>query len=414
MRSVAGSVWVCIAGALLLASTARADAQSQRRSSSLRGDLEHGAYEIGFRLFTDYDIDRPALPSSISTNVGRQIPIAIWYPAIRSTQAHMRLRDYVRASGEAIVGEPAAGASSLSRFVDDAAARGVGRPAVETLLKAETSAMRNAELVPKRFPLVLFAHASPETESVMCEYLASHGFVVAAVKSRGATEPDYRLSRENLDAMVSDLAFVAARMEREPNVAGGGVSVIGMSNGSIAGVGLQLRGLRVSAVVSLDGGIGEDAGGTFLKERAAGDLSRFSSPILHLYAPNNRHLNLDHLRSYHALPADTGVCPRDAPSGFSCVSDVRSRGRRIFRERLSGRDRGIRMGESIYVAISKGQSRAGEGQRRVARQSARVTRRTAGFADGGAASCSGASAVGRPIATLEGADPVGEKREQSQ
>jgi hypothetical protein len=103
---------------------------------------------------------------------------------------------------------------------------------------------------------------------------------------------------ENLDAMVPDLAFVATRLTLDLTVAAGGVGVIGVSNDAIAGMGLQLQRHDVSAVISLDGAIGEDAGGTFLKERASGDVSRLAAPILHLYAPDNAHLNLAHLRSY--------------------------------------------------------------------------------------------------------------------
>jgi dienelactone hydrolase len=276
-----------------------AQPQSERQvHQPLHGRLERGAYDVGFRLFTEYDSSRPALPSEATSTRGRQMPIAMWYPSVQSAQAHMQVRDYVLASGEATLGQPAAGVPAVNRFSEDAASRGIERAAVERLLGTETAAARDAAPVRERFPLVLFAHASPETVHVMCEYLASNGFVVAAVKSRGAADVDYRLSRENLDAMVSDLAFVATRLTRDLTVAAGGVGVIGMSNGAIAGMGLQLQRHDVSAVVSLDGGIGEDAGGTFLKERASGDVSRLAAPILHLYAPDNPHLNLAHLRSY--------------------------------------------------------------------------------------------------------------------
>jgi hypothetical protein len=160
-------------------------------------------------------------------------------------------------------------------------------------------ATRDAPPAAGRFPLVLFAHGSIHTESVMCEYLASHGFVVAAVQSRGATDTEYRLSRPNLDAMVADHAFVADRIQREPNVGAGAIGIIGMSNGSIAAMALALQ-RRVGAVVSLDGGIGEDAGGTYLRERSSNNPRAFSAPLLHFYTVNNPSLNLQHIRSYDA------------------------------------------------------------------------------------------------------------------
>jgi hypothetical protein len=78
------------------------------------------------------------------------------------------------------------------------------------------------------------------------------------------------------------------------------MQIVGMSNGSIAAMALQLSGLVPEAVVSLDGGIGEGAGGTYLGERSQGVPTRFTVPLLHLYGPDNPHLDFQYLRSYEA------------------------------------------------------------------------------------------------------------------
>jgi len=72
-----------------------------------------------------------------------------------------------------------------------------------------------------------------------------------------------------------------------------------MSNGSIAAVALQLK-RPVDAIVTLDGGIGENAGSTYLNERSGGDVSALSAPIRHFYARNNLHLNLEHHCSFRS------------------------------------------------------------------------------------------------------------------
>jgi hypothetical protein len=88
-------------------------------------------------------------------------------------------------------------------------------------------------------------------------------------------------------------------MQRAPNV-DDRLGIIGMSNGSIAAMALQLTGTVPRAVVSLDGGIGEGAGGRYLRERTGGDSTRLSVPLLHLYSPDNRFLDFSYLRSYVA------------------------------------------------------------------------------------------------------------------
>jgi len=191
--------------------------------------------------------------------------------------------------------------------------------------------------------LIVFLHTTPWGASILGEYVASHGFVVATIESKGVRAAAYRLSRENLDAMGLDAAFTVTRMRREPNV-DGRLGVIGMSNGSIAALGLQVTGLTPRGVVSLDGGIGEGAGGTYLRERSAGDSTRFSVPLLHLYSPDNRFLDFRYLRSYVAaertlvrvdhlrhgdflaggaierlMPGAFGPAKPDAPIGFELV-----------------------------------------------------------------------------------------------
>jgi predicted esterase len=264
-------------------------------ASTLLSPLSPGEYPVGFRLLAEEDRTRPALPPA--TGPGRQMPIAIWYPAVKSDSPRLRLRDYVVAGAQSISGiAPPAESVPLDAFAAEAVSRGVSRDEIDRLLDTPGLAVRQAPPAAGEFPLVLFAHGSVEGESVMAEYLASYGYVVAAVRSRGATETAYRLSRANLDAIVLDQEFVAARLQRESNVLNEPIGVIGMSNGAIAAMALQLR-RPVGAIVSLDGGIGENAGGTYLRERG-GDVAAFRAPLLHFYAPNNPHLNLDHLRSY--------------------------------------------------------------------------------------------------------------------
>jgi dienelactone hydrolase len=269
-------------------------------ASALLAPLSPGEHAVGFRMVVETDVQRTGLAPAIG--MGRQIPIAIWYPAQTSAGNPLRLRDYVVTGAQALIGTaPADLRAPIDAFAAEALTRGVARAEVERLLDAAGIAVREAPAAAGRFPLLLFAHGSVESESVMCEYLASYGYVIAAVRSRGASDPVYKLSRENLDAVVADNDFVASRMLREADVANSPIGVIGMSNGAIVAMALQLR-RPVGAIVSLDGGIGENAGGTYLGERSGGNVAALRAPLLHFYAPNNPHLNLEHLRSYHSSP----------------------------------------------------------------------------------------------------------------
>jgi hypothetical protein len=226
--------------------------------------------------------------------------IVVWYPAERETTRAMTLGEYVALSAGAPGPQSfttAARERMLSAFAAQPLANGFARPTIDSVLATPLRGSLEPRRMPGRYPLVVFLHSSIWGASVMSEYLASHGFVVAAIESKGAQDMAYRLSRANLDAMVEDAAFVVSRLRKEPNV-GDGLGIIGMSNGSIAGLALQLRGVTPDAVVSLDGGIAERAGGTFIAERSDSTPSKLTVPLLHLYTPDNPNLNIEYLRSY--------------------------------------------------------------------------------------------------------------------
>jgi hypothetical protein len=270
-------------------------------SASLLAPMQPGPNAVGFKMIVAVDAARPALPPG--SGDGRQIPIAIWYPAKKSSGRPMRLRDYVIAGDASRVGIRAADEEMpVASFTSDARQRGVPASDLASLIDTPVLARSEARPAAGRYPIVLFAHASVETESVMAEYLASYGYVVAGVRSRGAIDVDYRLNRANLDAVTLDLDVAASRMKHEPDVRSGNIAVIGMSNGAIAAVALQLERRDIGAIVSLDGTIGENAGGLYLAERSGGDVAKFKAPILHLYTPDNEFLNLQHVRSYGASP----------------------------------------------------------------------------------------------------------------
>src|SRR4051812_21395262 len=214
--------------------------KGSQASSKFWEPLESGPHQVGFRLIFETDRSRPALPPA--TGDGREIPIAVWYPATATPKTPLRLRDYVMAAEQTLIGVvPENPEALVEAFAKPGLANGATKGDLDRLLDSATMAGRDLPPASGRFPLVLFAHSSPQDESVMCEYLASHGYVVAAVRSRAVNDVAYKLSRENLDAMVADNVFVAERMRHESNVSDAAIGVIGMSNGSIAALALQLK-----------------------------------------------------------------------------------------------------------------------------------------------------------------------------
>ena len=277
-----------VIAALALAALAFAAWGQAERPSPFWGQLERGGYGVGVTVLDERDASRPAFPPD--DGKGRPIRIVIWHPAASGSGERLTLRGYVQMG---LQGVEAFSKEPLS----------LGKPPV--LLNATLDTPLFGELrarpIPGRFPLVVFLHASPWSASVMSEYLASNGFVVAAFESQGQKEREYRLTRENLETMTQDLAFVVSRMRREA-YGSDRWGVIGMSNGALAGTAMQLLGHNPRAIVSLDGTVGEKAGAQWLAERSGGNSRKFIVPMLHLYTPENPYLDLEPMRAYASKP----------------------------------------------------------------------------------------------------------------
>lgn len=173
----------------LALSTVRAD-------TPMWGDLEPGAFDVGYTSFWSLDASRtyvsPELGFDRTTKHARPVLVNLWYPASPTDAARMRHADYFDLT---LHEQPALEllARELSAYARDVTSQetvGVGeadfdqtqRAAFADLLETATASARDAAHAPGPFPLVLY-HAgygsSFEDNAVLCEFLASHGYIVA-------------------------------------------------------------------------------------------------------------------------------------------------------------------------------------------------------------------------------------------
>lgn len=223
------------------------------------GALAAGPHAVGFRVFDEYDFSRTFRSqldfrgARLRDGNPRPIQVSVWYPAEPGAeQPHLRLRDYLLLMTREVdfdsppsddVG-PVLRRFRIERAPDD--------------LDVATLARRDAPLLPGRFPLILYAPSlgsSSAENVVLCEYLASHGYVVAASPAVGMYDRQMVGSITDLYAQVHDLAFLAAFMRSFPGVDMERVGTLGFSWGGLSNVVLAMLNSTVKAVVSLDGSI---------------------------------------------------------------------------------------------------------------------------------------------------------------
>ena len=263
---------------------ARAQARQSPATPLAWGTLQPGDYPVGFTAFTS--IDSAGGPG----RAGRPVQISVWYPArATATAARMTYGDYTDLSaterGDEATGE--ALSRARAQFTAFLSSNGVPTAPVERWLASAMLATRDAARRTPTGPLVLIAQGNGQTaysQAVLAEYLASRGFVVVSTPSPlrtgsrlGSDDDVYPVAMLQSD----DLRFAMRETVRRGLHSGSAVTVIGHSFGARAGL-LVLASGAASELISLDGGIANRAGNTWL---AGSPLrpSDISGSIVHLF-----------------------------------------------------------------------------------------------------------------------------------
>lgn len=183
-----------VALAALVSLAVPAPAQSDAPSPPLWGSLDHGPFPVGFRSSWTLDrgrtYARPEAGLPRERKFARPVLVNVWYPAARVQREPMPRGDYldIPADGETLDSL----SQELAAYAKDIVAAeiagaplseldGAARRRLDALLATPTAAIRAPAPAPGPFPLVVY-HAgygsSFEDNAVLCEYLASHGYIV--------------------------------------------------------------------------------------------------------------------------------------------------------------------------------------------------------------------------------------------
>jgi dienelactone hydrolase len=238
----------CLLLLLLLVSTVRIDAQKYW------GTLERGRYAVGFTIASG-----ESGPGASGTRP-RPIEIAVWYPSNDARGEAMTFGDYVRAAPDlrrrsGSIDDVIAALSAA--ITGDAAA--LPREQVQAILDELMFARRDAKATSKRFPVVLWSarYGTTAAQSVLSEYLASHGHVVVFARPTEAQErlpfelttADEKLAELNaqVDDLRGALRFVRALPYADPER----TAVVAWSYAGESATRLQLSDARVGGVIGL-------------------------------------------------------------------------------------------------------------------------------------------------------------------
>jgi pimeloyl-ACP methyl ester carboxylesterase len=130
------------------------------------------------------------------------------------------------------------------------------RPLLKTSLDIPLWAVQDAQLTKERYPVLIYA---PSDSSVswenadLCEYLASHGYVVLASPSMGASTRDMTDDLDGINSQARDISFLITYAKTLPDADLSEVAVVSWSWGGGSSLFAAARDPRIDALVSMDG-----------------------------------------------------------------------------------------------------------------------------------------------------------------
>jgi len=235
--------------AAILVTTVSASAQD---SQLFRFTEAPGPNAVGLRVVEQYDYSRTYrlatddLGKPYTGERARPLQTLIWYPAQKTSAKPMTVGDYGQlAATETSFGKPNL-ASGMKQWIDG----------MQPSLGMAMWAVRDAGALAGRFPVVIYApsfSAMSWGNADLCEYLASHGYVVIASPDMGASTREMTSDVTGINAQAADISFLVGYAQTLANTDMSEVAVAGFSWGGISNLFAASHDNRIDALVALDG-----------------------------------------------------------------------------------------------------------------------------------------------------------------
>jgi len=171
-----------------------------------------GPYPVGMKVVDQYDRSRnysangPSRPTT--GDEAGPLQTVIWYPSLKSPAKTLTVGDYVRL------------ADTQTHFNAPDEKDNRRRPLLKTSLDIPLWAVQDAQLTKERYPVLIYApgDSSVSWENAdLCEYLASHGYVVLASPSMGASTRDTTDDLDGINSQARDISFLITYAKTLPN-----------------------------------------------------------------------------------------------------------------------------------------------------------------------------------------------------
>ena len=220
-------------------------------------DLKNGSHSVGFNHYLTSDSTRTykRIFDWNNMSIPRPIPISIWYPSKEKPKniKTMTVLNYLEILKEEEEWEYLPNDQILNWFYY------ANNAANQNHLKEQTTAYNGIEPEIGKFPVIIYApsyQASSIENFALCEYLASHGYIVISSPSRGTENRFLEGGTEkDMETQARDVEFLIKVVGKLPNADIDRIATIGLSFVGLSNVLSQMRNKTIRAILSLYGSV---------------------------------------------------------------------------------------------------------------------------------------------------------------
>jgi len=256
------------------------------------GDLEQGPYGVGFITLERFDYSRvfrashDYLGNPVEGERHRPIQACFWYPAVTNPN------DITLTYAEYAFPYPQDNRffNLLSALQDRemSVLFGIFRDQEAVLRISSTSLGSVRDAIPPKevFPLLIYIPdriAGFAENAVMCEYLASHGYIVMTTPSLGTNSANPEMTAIDLENIVRDKEFALAMIQRDSLIEYSHLAVFGHGFGGLAALNLAMRNPDIEAVLSLQGTFTQADMLEFCRQSPAFSVDRMTADLIAIY-----------------------------------------------------------------------------------------------------------------------------------
>lgn len=266
--------------------------------------LEPGNYNVGFETIKYTDSSRAIKDEEASRLY--PVQISLWFPTkdVWNPEKALAFKEYFYLTSKKNDFEDLTKTekdSSLNiyfNFIKYGLKKDITKADIEILGDKPSASIPLATKIEKRFPVIIAGHDGGVWKmSTLCEYLASHGYVVISTGPPSATSRLYNTNpQKSIDHRIQTIDLIIAMLDEFNFVDKTKIGLLGLNSDGIPMLLHQMKNQKALGVVNIDGWEGKNNGDKIIRDSPHYSANQMSVPFMefHQYEnPSNQELHLN-------------------------------------------------------------------------------------------------------------------------